>query len=376
MFIGEERRYQVFVSSTFRDLTEERQKVLQAVLEANAFPAGMELFPSADDEQWEFIKGEIKSSDYYMVIVAGKYGSMAEDGVSYTEKEYDYAVGLGKPVLGFLFKDLGELKGSRLEEDAGRREKLRAFRDKVSANKLVKFYSNADELKSQALLALTTSFQRKPQTGWVRATQARRAEDLEELNQLKTQLIAAREEIAKLKATQEDARHLLAQGEERVTWRVKLNEVIDELRAGLGGPGFDPPVEYLEPNLSWEEVFKAVFAGRNASVTQVQVRKQLRMTVAQLTPTGGGERWDDWLRVVSKFNFEVGIDWDSLESMLRDIRIQFLGLGYITISQDEGHQGKTSYIPGVERWTLTPRGVAYAAKLFGKLRPPEPASGS
>jgi hypothetical protein len=47
----EERRYQVFVSSTFADLTEERQKVLQAVLEMKAFPAGMELFPSADDEQ-------------------------------------------------------------------------------------------------------------------------------------------------------------------------------------------------------------------------------------------------------------------------------------------------------------------------------------
>jgi len=111
MFFGEDRRYQVFVSSTFRDLEAERQKVLQAVLEIKAFPAGMELFPSADDQQWEFIKREIESSDYYVVIVAGKYGSEAEDGLSYTEKEYDYAVQLGKPVMGFLFKDLGELKG-------------------------------------------------------------------------------------------------------------------------------------------------------------------------------------------------------------------------------------------------------------------------
>lgn len=47
MFFGEDRRYQVFVSSTFRDLEVERQKVLQAVLEIKAFPAGMELFPSA-----------------------------------------------------------------------------------------------------------------------------------------------------------------------------------------------------------------------------------------------------------------------------------------------------------------------------------------
>ena len=55
MIGSDDRRYQVFVSSTFEDLQAERQKVLQAVLEMKAFPAGMELFPSANDEQWAFI---------------------------------------------------------------------------------------------------------------------------------------------------------------------------------------------------------------------------------------------------------------------------------------------------------------------------------
>jgi hypothetical protein len=68
------------------------------MLELKAFPSGMEMFPSADDEQWEFIKREIDSSDYYVLVVAGKYGSVAPDGVSYTEKEYDHALGQKKPV--------------------------------------------------------------------------------------------------------------------------------------------------------------------------------------------------------------------------------------------------------------------------------------
>src|ERR1700759_5047856 len=93
----DERRYQVFISSTFRDLQEERQKVLQAVLELRAFPSGMEMFPSADDEQWQFIQEEILSSDYYVVVVAGKYGSLASDGRSFTEKEYDFAISSAKP---------------------------------------------------------------------------------------------------------------------------------------------------------------------------------------------------------------------------------------------------------------------------------------
>jgi len=41
------------VSSTFRDLVEERQQVIQALLELDCIPAGMELFPAADDEKWE-----------------------------------------------------------------------------------------------------------------------------------------------------------------------------------------------------------------------------------------------------------------------------------------------------------------------------------
>jgi Domain of unknown function (DUF4062) len=92
----DEVRYQVFVSSTFTDLKKEREKVLQAILESKAFPAGMELSPSADDEQFAFIKREIDLSDYYLVIVAGRYGFLADDGMSFTEKEFDYAVPRGK----------------------------------------------------------------------------------------------------------------------------------------------------------------------------------------------------------------------------------------------------------------------------------------
>jgi hypothetical protein len=51
-----ERRYQVFISSTFRDLIEERQALQRAILELDQFPAGMELFPAGDDAAWELIE--------------------------------------------------------------------------------------------------------------------------------------------------------------------------------------------------------------------------------------------------------------------------------------------------------------------------------
>lgn len=85
-------RYQVFVSSTYDDLRAERQQATQAILEAGFFPSGMELFPASNDAQWELIKRVIEESDYYVVIVAGRYGSLCPEGMSYTEMEYDYAV--------------------------------------------------------------------------------------------------------------------------------------------------------------------------------------------------------------------------------------------------------------------------------------------
>lgn len=37
-----EKKYQVFVSSTYEDLQEERKKVMEALLQMNCFPVGME----------------------------------------------------------------------------------------------------------------------------------------------------------------------------------------------------------------------------------------------------------------------------------------------------------------------------------------------
>ena len=40
-----DKKYQVFVSSTYIDLQEERQEVIKALLELDCFPSSMEFFP-------------------------------------------------------------------------------------------------------------------------------------------------------------------------------------------------------------------------------------------------------------------------------------------------------------------------------------------
>jgi hypothetical protein len=84
-----EKKYQIFLSSTYEDLQHEREAVAKTILELGDIPVGMEMFSAADEEQWKLIKRQIEQSDYYIVIVAHRYGSMAGD-VSFTEREYDY----------------------------------------------------------------------------------------------------------------------------------------------------------------------------------------------------------------------------------------------------------------------------------------------
>lgn len=165
-----EKRYQVFISSTFQDLEGARQEVSEALLRADCFPAGMELFPAADEEQFEYIKTVIDVSDYYIIISAGRYGSIhPETGLSYTEMEYDYAVEIGKPVIRLLHKDpFNELKGEYIEQTDLGREKLEKFRSKLGEARLVRFWEAPKELGLEAFVALTDLKRRSPADGWIK----------------------------------------------------------------------------------------------------------------------------------------------------------------------------------------------------------------
>jgi hypothetical protein len=82
-----DRRYQVFVSSTYEDLIEERKLIYETLLETYCMPVGMGLLPAAPEEKWKMICRLIEDCDYFIVIVAGKYGTLAPDNVGWTEKE-------------------------------------------------------------------------------------------------------------------------------------------------------------------------------------------------------------------------------------------------------------------------------------------------
>lgn len=163
------KRFQVFVSSTYADLKEERAKVIQTIMELDCIPAGMEIFPAIDEEQFEFIKKVIDDCDYYLLIIGGRYGSLSEDGISYTEKEYDYAIEKGIMVLAFIHGNPDEIPLGKSEKDSALREKLEKFKKKVATNRLVKFWGNLNELPGLVALSLSKTIKTYPAIGWIRA---------------------------------------------------------------------------------------------------------------------------------------------------------------------------------------------------------------
>jgi hypothetical protein len=148
-----QKKYQVFVSSTFRDLADERQDTIRNILDLGHIPAGMELFPAADTEQFQYIKKVIDECDYYILIMGGRYGSLDAGGVSFTEREYDYAVETGKVVLAFPHGDLASIPVGKSDLEARMRDNLSSFRSKVMTGRLVREWIRGDTAASEDLLS-------------------------------------------------------------------------------------------------------------------------------------------------------------------------------------------------------------------------------
>lgn len=179
------KRYQIFLSSTYADLQEERQLVIQALMKMDCIPAGMELFPAMDEEQFEFIKRIIDDSDYYLLIVGGRYGSLTPEGISFTEKEYDYAIEKGKKVIAFIHGEPEKIPVDKSELDPIVRNKYERFRNKIKLGRLVSFWSSALELKAAVSLDLPQTMKAFPAVGWVRGGTTSNTELLAEINELR-----------------------------------------------------------------------------------------------------------------------------------------------------------------------------------------------
>jgi len=181
------------------DLKSERETIRKLVIDMGYIPLGMESFPATNEEQFSYIKKVIDDCDYYILVIGGRYGSVTDDGISYTEKEYDYAIEKEKVVLAFVHESPGDFPAKVLDEDQSLRGKLDAFRSKASNGRVVKFWNNKDQLGYQAMTSLHQAVDNYPTVGWVRGDFQNTQEVSQEFRRTEGELFHLKHEVNDLR---------------------------------------------------------------------------------------------------------------------------------------------------------------------------------
>ncbi|MFM0607656.1 DUF4062 domain-containing protein [Paraburkholderia sediminicola] len=313
------KRYQVFLSSTYADLKDERQKVIQTLMEMDCIPAGMELFPAADEEQLDFIKKVIDDCDYYLLVIGGRYGSVTQEGISYTEKEYDYALTKGIKVIALLHGEPDEIPQGKTDKDPALAEKLAQFRSKVSTGRLVKFWKSATELPGLVALSLSKTIKTYPAVGWVRADSVASSQTLSEMVELQAENKRLREalELAKPAPAVPD----IADFDDVFT-------LFGTYKSTSGGYSRDWTV-----SLTWREIFSLLAPSLLVNPNDGSVQLELKKIGLNAAKIG------------ARFSSEID------DQVFNTVKIQLISYGLVLVRYLKNTAGGMGLF-----WSLTPRG--------------------
>ena len=303
--------YQVFISSSYLDLVDEREQVITTLLKGGFIPSSMEMFPSTTGDKWEYIKYVIDACDYFILILKGKYGS------GYTEKEYRYALDKKKPVLAFVYDNLSDLQAKYFDEEQDLKEKFNHFREEIMNTKLVSLWNNKDKLCLSILQSLNMEIERNPEVGWIRRSSVTSDS---EANQLMKENIGLKEELEKIKA---DSDQILATGNDLIQIRIKSE---------IGNPIL---------SFTCNELMIILKAEFNKGIYNEQLKGYI-------------ESW-----IYSKIGM-VSIDGDTLNKVTNVITNQFQAIGWIECTTSSGSYfiGDTEYYAYDELyWFVTDEGL-------------------
>lgn len=328
-----EKRYQVFVSSTFQDLQEERQEVIQALLELDCIPSGMELFPAANDDQWTLIKRVIDDCDYYLVILAGRYGSVDAEGISYTEKEYRYAAECNKPIIAFLHQSPDEIPSGKSEQKPESKQKLLAFRE-LCQQRMCKHWTSATDLGAKVSRSLIHLIKNNPAIGWVRGDAVPDEGTARTINKLREENESLKLQVERIGKEPPKGAEALAQGKEIVSVGYTRKEMID----------YQQSVRRLSTPMTWDEVFSAIAPCMIREASDYHVRQALRDAVIKR----------DSIDVTNEYDVEI----DSGD--YHKIMVQLRALGLIRPSEET----RSVKDRGTTFWSLTEYGDDYMNRLL------------
>jgi hypothetical protein len=302
------KRFQVFVSSNYEDLKEERSRIITALLNINCIPCGMEYFPAADEDAWNCIERLVPECDYYVLILAGMYGSIPEgQQKSFTHLEYELAVKHHVPVIGLLHRDPRKLPAERCEGQPARRKKLEQFRKQVG-RKLCRYWQSPDQLPGELLASLTHQIARFPRPGWVRADSLASEEAKDEIIKLRKRVEKQEKLISDYQTKDRSEENELASGDEEFTLEGRLTD----------GPRYIRPRARFTLFATWSSTLRFIHQTLGEAWLPYQFEDAFKGYVSRAA--------EDELRSEHRAVFEDG--------ELQKIYAQFIALRFIVLRRD------------------------------------------
>jgi tetratricopeptide (TPR) repeat protein len=146
----------VFLSSTYRDLVQHREAVMQALRRLDGYHCiAMEDFGARYVPPLEFVTAKVAAADVFIGLVGHLHGSCPDgEDRSFTECEYQAAVDNGKRCLMFIATEDFPVPENLVETDDKRR-KQRAFRERVQNQRYIyDSFSSPDKLANHVVSAL------------------------------------------------------------------------------------------------------------------------------------------------------------------------------------------------------------------------------
>jgi hypothetical protein len=320
------KKYQVFVSSTYEDLKEERKEVIQALLELDCIPVGMELFPATDDDQWTLIKELIEDCDYYILLIGGRYGSLNKDGISFTQMEYEYAISCKIPCISFLHKSPDKIIVGKTDKNQEKETQLNKFRE-LASEKMIKHWETSEQLGSVVSRSLIKLIKTKPRPGWVKSNRISSEESSLEILRLKQRIQELEEEFI---ATKDKENESLSQGNDKfkISYNFKKGQNVNFTRDQI--------------SVTWNEIFSKTCAVLIDEATEEDYRLKINSYITFLAK-----------KKVQNIS-TVSIIIDDFMSIL----IQLKALGLIEKSnKNRSLKDKNTY------WKLTAKGDALITNL-------------
>lgn len=328
-----EKKYQVFVSSTFNDLRDERQVLMQELLALNCIPVGMELYP-ANNAQWELIKQLIDDCDYYLILLGGRYGSLAPSGISFTHMEYTYAATKNKPIYVLGHSHPEYLPDSKKDTAREGQLKLQDFKTLLRKHRYVP-WNDIKNLQLTLRKTFIPFIQKHPTPGWVRGgTTAADMHMKEELLELRRQV----NELQSPNSARKPARTMQEVGAQTVGIRYTAKVFVKG----------DCKAASLSSNIRWQDIFSALAPGMLDPVTENFLMAELAESIENIAI-------EEARKLYPKAHAVRDIEIS--KSSFNTIKVQLRAMGLI---------GKHASVSagGDSHWILTPLGDSQMATLM------------